>query len=375
MTSKEVPVGVGSWPAPAGAVGAGAERVSLARSGGIPSHSVATLLGRLARRPEFGSLAVTVAMLAFFGAVAGRNGFLASSGSAGWLNTAAELGIVAVPIALLMIAGEFDLSIGSVVGSAGILVAITSGKYGVPVEISVAMALVLGVLVGLANGLLVNRTGMPSFIVTLAANFFLLGTALGLSRLIASTSTVSIRFEGFTHDLFAGKIGDFNVSILWWIGIALLGVWILGRTPFGSWVYATGGNLDAARRAGVPTARVKLILFASSGGAAALLGVITAAQVNAGNAVSGQGFVFQAPIVAVIGGVLLTGGYGSILGVCFGAAIYGIVSIGLFYTGWNTDWAPALIGALLVLAVLGNTYIRKAALTDRSRSKKKEAAA
>lgn len=330
-----------------------------------------SLPGRLVRRPEFGSLVVTIAMLGFFAINAGSNGFMTASGVSGWLNTAAELGIVAVPIALLMISGEFDLSIGSVVGASGILVAISTGQFGLPVELSVVMAIALGVLVGLANGVLVNRTGMPSFIVTLAANFFLLGVALGLSRLLASTTTVSIRFEGFMHELFAGKVGDFNVSIIWWIALALVAAWTLSRTPFGGWIYATGGNVDAARRAGVPTARVKLILFATSGGAAALLGVITAAQVNAGNAVSGQGFVFQAPIVAVIGGVLLTGGYGSVLGVCFGSAIFGIVSIGLFYTGWNTDWAPAFIGALLVLAVLGNTLIRKLALADRPTKRKR----
>ncbi|WP_018157587.1 ABC transporter permease [Demetria terragena] len=325
-----------------------------------------SLPGRIVRRPEFGSALVTIAMIVFFAVVAGGGGFLSTSGTAGWLNTAAELGIVAVPIALLMISGEFDLSIGSTVGASGILVAISTGQFGLPIGVSVVLALLLGGAVGLLNGLLVNKTGMPSFIVTLAANFFLLGIALGLARRVASTSTVSVVFDGPAHGIFAGKLGDFNASIFWWMAIAVVAAWILGKKPFGSWIYATGGSADSARRAGVPTARVKLLLFVTSGVAAALLGVITAAQDNAGNAVSGQGFVFQAPIVAVIGGVLLTGGYGSVLGVCFGAAIYGIVSIGLFYTGWNTDWAPAFIGVLLVLAVLANSYIREAALSNRS---------
>jgi len=326
---------------------------------------LSTRWSSLARRPAFGSLLVTIAIFGFFALNAGDSGFLTSSGTAGWLNTAAELGIVAVPIALLMISGEFDLSIGSVVGASGILVAISTSQFGVPFEISIVMALILGLVTGLANGVLVIRTGMPSFIVTLATSFILLGIALGMSRLIASTSTVSLRVEGPTRELLAGKMGDFNASILWWVAISVLAIWVLARTPFGSWIYATGGNLDAARRAGVPTSRVKLILFCTTGVAASLLGVITAAQVNSGNAVSGQGFVFQAPIVAVIGGILLTGGYGSVIGVCFGAAIYGIVSIGLFYTGWNTDWAPTFIGALLVLAVLGNNMIRRFALSEK----------
>ena len=308
-------------------------------------------------------------MLVFFGITGANAGFLSATGFAGWLNTAAELGIVAIPIALLMIAGEFDLSIGSVVGASGILVAILSGQFGLPTWLTAVVAIVMGLLVGAFNGFVVNRTGMPSFIVTLAANFILLGLALGISRLVASTTTVSITVDGPVGAILGGSLAGFNVAILWWLVIAAVATWVLTRTPFGSWIFATGGNVEAARRAGVPTRRVKLSLFAISGGAAALLGVITAAEVNSGNAVSGQGFVFQAPVAAVIGGVLLTGGYGSVIGACLGAAIYGIVSIGLFYTGWDTDWTSAFIGALLLLAVLGNNTIRKFALSGGGPSK------
>jgi simple sugar transport system permease protein len=152
--------------------------------------------------------------------------------------------------------------------------------------------------------------------------------------------------------------------------ICLAAAWVLRRTPFGAWIYATGGNTDSARRAGVPTSRVKLILFVATAAASALCGVIQTAEFNSGNAASGQGFVFQAPIVAVIGGILLTGGYGSVIGATLGTITYGIVNIGLFYTGWSTDWTTAIVGILLVLAVIGNHAIHKLALTrgpDRPR--------
>jgi simple sugar transport system permease protein len=137
---------------------------------------------------------------------------------------------------------------------------------------------------------------------------------------------------------------------------------VLNRTVFGNWIFATGGNPDAARAAGVPTDRVKVILFGAVGTSAALVGVIQAVEFHSGSAINGQGFVFQAPVVAVISGVLLTGGYGSVVGVFIGTLIYGIISVGIFYTGWPTDWVSLFLGGLLLLAVLGNNYFRSLAM-------------
>ena len=124
---------------------------------------------------------------------------------------------------------------------------------------------------------------------------------------------------------------------------------VLRWTPFGNWILATGGNIDGARRAGVPVGRVKLILFMWTAISSAFVGVLTTFEFNQGNATSGQGYVFQGAIAAVIGGVLITGGFGSVLGVVFGTMIYGVVSLGLFYTGWSTDWLSTFIGLLLVI--------------------------
>ncbi|MGO4835910.1 ABC transporter permease, partial [Rhizobiaceae sp. 2RAB30] len=283
-------------------------------------------------------------------------------GTAGWLNTAAELGIIALPIGLLMIAGEFDLSTGSVVGAAAITVALGTGFYGIPIGYTITAALSLGVIVGCFNAFLVNTTRMPSFIVTLASNFILAGTSLGVSRLISGSSNVSIRDAGWAEHLLSAKWNFFNVSILWYAFAALLAAWVLRQTRFGNWILATGGNVDAARRAGVPVARVKLILFIWTAVSAAFVGVMSAVMYNQGNAAQGQGYVFQTAIAAVIGGVLLQGGFGTVTGIVLGTFIYGMVSLGLFYTGWPTDWLATFIGGLLVLAVLTNNLIRQTAL-------------
>lgn len=318
---------------------------------------------RLLRVAWVGPAMAAVVIYIFFAIVGYSGGFVTLAGTAGWLNTAAELGIIALPIGLLMIAGEFDLSTGSVVGASAIIVALGTGFYGIPIFYTIVMALALGVGVGCLNGFLVNATRLPSFIVTLASNFILAGSALGLSRALSGSSNVSIRDAGWAEPLLSTKWHGFNISILWWLLAALLAAWVLRQTRFGNWILATGGNADAARRAGVPVSRVKLILFIWTAVSAAFVGIMSAAMYNQGNAAQGQGYVFQTAIAAVIGGVLLQGGFGSVPGIVLGTMIYGIVSLGLFYTGWPTDWLQTFIGVLLVVAVLTNNVIREMALT------------
>ncbi len=328
-----------------------------------------TAVERLLRVAWVGPAMAAVVIYIFFAIVGHSAGFVTLAGTAGWLNTAAELGIIALPIGLLMIAGEFDLSTGSVVGASAIIVALGTGFYGIPIAYTIVMALALGVGVGCLNGFLVNATRLPSFIVTLASNFILAGSALGLSRALSGSSNVSIRDAGWAEPLLSTKWHGFNISILWWLLAALLAAWVLRQTRFGNWILATGGNADAARRAGVPVSRVKLILFIWTAVSAAFVGIMSAAMYNQGNAAQGQGYVFQTAIAAVIGGVLLQGGFGSVPGIVLGTMIYGIVSLGLFYTGWPTDWLQTFIGVLLVVAVLTNNVIREMAL---SRGRKAE---
>jgi simple sugar transport system permease protein len=219
--------------------------------------------------------------------------------------------------------------------------------------------------------LLVTRTAAPSFIVTLASNYILAGLALAIAQSVAQTTQVPVLASGAAADIFAGQAGQFNVAILWWLCVAAGGTWVLTRRRFGNWILATGGSNEDARRAGVPTARVKLSLFVCTAAASALVGIMQSVQYTTGDATTGQSYVFEAPIVVVIGGVLLTGGYGSIVGVVFGTLIYGFVTAGLFYTGWNTNYAQVIIGALMIIVVLTNASVRALILRSVARTKRR----
>lgn len=327
-------------------------------------RTVRSPLKRLVMRPEAGAFFAMVIVYAFFVAVTFDTRFAGLNGTAAWLNTSAELGIIAVAVGLLMISGELDLSIGSVLGASSILLAIGCTLYGVNVWLMIAITLCFGAAVGLFNGLVVVRTGLPSFIVTLATNLGIAGTALGFSRLFTNTTSISMTSSPAADFIFAARWGQANISIVWWFALTIAITLMLNRTRFGNWIFATGGNANAARGAGVPTSLVKIVLFMGTAVAASLVGIIQTIEFHSGNAANGQGYVFQAPIVAVIGGVLLTGGYGSAIGIAFAAALYGIISVGIFYTGWNTDWVQLFLGGLLLLAVLANSYFRKLALTS-----------
>ena len=325
-------------------------------------HRFWNVSARVTRRPEFGAFVGMLAVFAFFAFATAGHGFFTPRGAAGWLNVAAELGIVAAPIALLMIAGELDLSIGSLIGATSVLIAVSSGYYGLPIWLSICLAVAIGMAVGWFNGIVVTRTGLPSFIVTLVSMLAVAGLALGATRFLIGTPNVSVRVDGLWRIVFAGRLGFANISIVWWAAISLLAGWVLFRTQFGNWILATGGEVQAAREAGIRTDRVKIMLFVLTAMAAVLEGTIQTISLGGGEATRGQAYVFNSIISSVIGGVLLQGGYGSPIGVMFGAATFGIVNVGIFYTGWNADWAQLLLGMLLLAAVLSNNMFRRLAL-------------
>ncbi|MEY4532147.1 MAG: hypothetical protein RLZZ156_2870, partial [Deinococcota bacterium] len=158
--------------------------------------------------------------------------------------------------------------------------------------------------------------------------------------------------------------GQFNISIIWWLVFSLIAAWVLNQSRYGNWILAVGGDQETARAAGVPTANVKLSLFIASGLGAALVGVIQAIQFSGSQVNNGQAFVFNSIIAVVVGGVLLTGGYGSIIGVMLGTLTFSIVNQGIYYTGWNSEWAQVILGGLLLAAVLANNSFRKLALAN-----------
>jgi len=322
-------------------------------------------LRRLLGRPELGAVTGAVLVFIFFAFVAGDRGFLSARGISSWLEISAQLGILAVAAALLMIGGEFDLSIGSMVGAAGITLAIPVAMYGWPLWAGLLLAIAAALLIGFLNGYIVNRTKLPSFIVTLAFLFILRGLAIGFTRLITGRTQVSgLRTavqDSWLYPLFAGKLFGLPASVWWWLALAAFASWLLLRTRFGNWIFGTGGDAEAARNAGVPVERVRILLFMGTALAATLFATIQVLDLGSADVLRGELKEFEAIIAAVIGGCLLTGGYGSAIGAVFGALIFGMVQQGIFFTGINTDWFKVFLGVMLLIAVIFNNYVRRRA--------------
>ena len=187
-----------------------------------------------------------------------------------------------------------------------------------------------------------------SFVVDLFA-----GNAFGgLFRWLGEIGVIGLRSDGLPN------VPGVPASVLWWIGVTAVATWVLLNTRFGNWVFAVGGDPNAARNIGVPVARVKIMLFILTAFAATLFATIQVLSVGSADTLRGTQKEFEAIIAAVIGGCLLTGGYGSAIGAAFGALIFGFVQMGIFYTGIDTDWFKLFVGTMVLIAVLFNNYIR-----------------
>jgi simple sugar transport system permease protein len=321
-------------------------------------------LRRFLVRPEVGALVGAIVVFVFFAAQS--DVFRSADGVANWLDPAATLGIMAVAVALLMIGGEFDLSAGVMTGTTGLVTAILTTHYGWNLWLALAASLAVALAVGFANGYLVVRTGLPSFIITLGTFLGLQGLNLGVTKAITGTVQVSglQNADGFTaaHWVFASSLQlggtPFKVSIVWWIVLAGLATYVLLRTRGGNWIFAAGGDPVAARNVGVPAARTKIMLFMTVSVAAWLVGSMSVLRLTSVQANSGIGQELIYIVAAVIGGCLLTGGYGSAVGAALGALIFGMTAQGIVYLGWDADWFKLFLGAMLLLAVFANRAVR-----------------
>ncbi|MFE1862357.1 ABC transporter permease [Streptomyces anandii] len=324
-------------------------------------------LRRLLTRPELGSVVGAIAVLVFFSLAA--DGFLRASSLSTVLYASSAIGIMAVPVALLMIGGEFDLSAGVLVTSSALVSSMFSYQMTADVWVGVGVSLLVTLAIGALNGYVLTRTGLPSFIVTLGTFLMLTGANLGLTKLIDGTvSTKTIAdMEGFpaAHAVFAstltvGGVG-FKVTILWWLGLVALATWILLRTRTGNWIFAVGGNKDAARAVGVPVTRTKIGLYMGVALGAWISGQHLLISFDAVQSGEGVGNELIYIIAAVIGGCLITGGYGSAIGSAVGALLFGMTSKGIVFAEWNPDWFKFFLGAMLLLATLLNAWVRKRA--------------
>ena len=317
---------------------------------------------RVLARPEVAAaLGVVVLWLVF--AVAGGEAFRSVDGTAAILNAAAPLGILAIAVALLMIGGEFDLSVGSIVGLAGMSIMLLTRHWGWPLWPALALTALLCATVGALNGWLVVRTRLPSFIVTLATLFVLRGLTIAVPRVLTRRTQLGGLDDAPGFDsaraLFGSGAGGFRIAIAWWLALAAVATWLLVRTRAGNWIQGTGGYAEAARRAGVPVDRVRVALFVGTALAAFLVATIQVVTYNGADALRGEQQEFRAIIAAVIGGTLLTGGYGSAVGAVLGALVFGMVQQGIVIAGIDADWFQVFLGAMLLGAVLVNERIRR----------------
>jgi simple sugar transport system permease protein len=328
-------------------------------------------LGRLLARPETGALAGAIVIFIIFFIVAPP--FREPSSLATVLYVSSTYGIPAVAVALLMIGGEFDLSAGVAVTSSALVAAMLSYELSANMWVGIAVALVAALVIGFINGYLVVRTGIPSFLVTLGTFFMLRGLNLAVTKIVTgnvATNDVS-DIQGFElgRKVFAstftiGGVG-IRITLLWWVLFVIIATWVLLRTHIGNWIFAVGGSAPSSRAVGVPVNRVKIGLFMTVGFLAWFTGMHILFDFNTVQSGVGVGNEFIYIVAAVVGGCLLTGGYGSVIGAAIGAFIFGMTNQGIVYAGWNPDWFYFFLGALLLGAILLNNFIRRRAEASR----------
>ena len=324
-------------------------------------------LQKLLARPEVGALVGAIVLFIFFALVSST--FTQPNALATILYGSSTIGIMAVGVSLLMIGGEFDLSTGVAVISSALTASMFSWYFSTNVWVGVLLALLVSLSIGYINGWILMKTKLPSFIVTLATFLMLTGLNLGLTRMIGGgVSSPSISdMDGFAsaRAVFASsvRIGgiDVQITVFIWIALVAVATWVLMRTKVGNWIFAVGGDENAARAVGVPVKATKIGLFMGVGFCGWILGMHNLFAFDTVQSGEGVGNEFLYIIAAVIGGCLLTGGYGSAIGGAIGAFIFGMANKGIVYAQWNPDWFKFFLGLMLLLATIVNLIVKRRA--------------
>jgi simple sugar transport system permease protein len=313
-------------------------------------------LRALVAAPEFAPLVLLVGMMVVFTTL--NPTFLSLGNIGNALAFTVELGLIALAMTLLMTAGEFDLSVGSVFGFAPVLMWALFNAGLLPLALAFLVAVAAALLIGLANGLFVTRLGIPSFLVTLGMLLVVRGTALWLTdgfpqrtweagdQWLAGVLVGEHCFGGEG----VGCTGGLRIymSLVWFVLLALLFHYLLTGSRFGNWIQATGGNPAAARNRGVPIGRVKVALFMVSAAMSALAGAISSIRVSAANPNSGSGYELEVIAMVVIGGTLLSGGRGTIIGTVLGVLILRLMRNGIVMVGVPGLAYNIFIGAIIL---------------------------
>ena len=265
-----------------------------------------------------------------------------------------------------MIGGEFDLSAGVAVTTSALTASLFSFQLSTNVWVGIVVALAVSLAIGFFNGYMVMRTKIPSFLITLGSFLMLQGLNLAVTKLltgqVASQNISDMDGFGLAEKIFASEFGlgpaTIRISVVYWVVFVAIATWILLRTKVGNWIYAVGGDAESARAVGVPVVRTKIGLFMGVGFLAWFSGMHVLFSFNTVQSGQGVGNEFIYIIAAVIGGCLLTGGYGTAIGAAIGAFIFGMTNQGIVYAGWNPDWLRFFLGAMLLGATLLNMWVR-----------------
>ncbi|MDR7402331.1 MAG: ABC transporter permease [Armatimonadota bacterium] len=310
---------------------------------------------RLLAVRELGVLIALLLLIVVFGIL--QPAFLTLDTFGDILTQAAELGVAAVGVTFLMIAGEFDLSVGSNFAFTGVLLALLVTKVAVPAVVAVPLALLAAASIGLLNGVVTLATRIPSFITTLGTMMMWRGLALA----ITGGWPISILTASTLLDVLGGKViwSTLRISAMWLLAVTAVFWFLLGKTRYGNWVFATGGKREAARALGVPVARVKLINFSLAGVLAGAAGFMQFGRMSSMSPVWGDALALEAIAAAVIGGTSLMGGSGTILGTILGAITMAAIRVGLVMVGAPSYWYTAFLGVVVVLAVILNVKLEE----------------
>lgn len=284
-------------------------------------------------------------------------------------NLVAELGIMAVGVTLLLICGHIDLSVGAVLGVTSFIVVFVSQDLGLPVSVAFVAALATAMLLGLINGLLVVRTGIHSFIITLGTMMVYRGLLAAVTGGFPKTTEIG---EPLASIVSGPLLWGFRMSLVWFVLAVIAATFLLLRTRLGNWIYAIGQSPNAALELGVPVQRTTILMFVLSAACAGIAGIVQVARFQSIDALRGEGSELSVIAIAVIGGTLITGGYGSAIGAMFGALIFGMVQVGLVLVGAPGYFFKTLVGLTLVGAVLVNTtftkYLASASIGRKART-------
>lgn len=308
----------------------------------------------LLSRPEISALVMLVLVIVGFAIYAPN--FTSYGNIRVTLFAFPELGIVVLGVGILMIAGEFDLSVGSVFALAPLVMVVATGRWGLDPYLAIGLGLVVALVVGYVNGWITITFSIPSFVTTLGMMFMVRSMAIVLSGGFPPPFPSEL-----STGLFVSDLGLFRSSMIWFVGFAvILGV-MLHRSNLGNWIFATGGQPQAAADMGIDTRRVKIFCFMLCSFLAGFAGMITTFRLRSAIPSLGEGLELQAIAAAVIGGTALTGGIGSLIGFVVGTALIRVIDNGLVMGRIDASWFRFAIGALTIFAVILNIWLRRRA--------------